>query len=93
MTVPPVSSAAASPAPDPALRKAAEGFEALFLRQVMGAMRAAKLADDPLLGAGGETFRDLSDARMADGLAGQGGGLGIANLLLKQWGDQKGPGS
>ena len=92
MTVPPVSSAAASPAPDPALRKAAEGFEALFLRQVMGAMRAAKLADDPLLGAGGETFRDLSDARMADGLAGQGGGLGIANLLLKQWGDQKGPG-
>ena len=32
--------------PDPALKRAAQGFEAVFLREIIGAMRKGKLADD-----------------------------------------------
>jgi peptidoglycan hydrolase FlgJ len=73
-----------SAAADPALAEAARGFEQIFLRQMIGAMRAGSLGD-PLFGSAGEDqFRDLFDARMAESLAGQGGGLGIGALLVTQ---------
>lgn len=71
-------------AADPALGEAARGFEQIFLRQMIGAMRAGSLGD-PLFGSAGEDqFRDLFDARMAEGLSAQGGGLGIGALLVAQ---------
>lgn len=67
------------------LRSAAEAFEAVFLRQLIGSMRQAKLADDDLFGSQAtEQFRDMADARMADGMANQ-GSFGIADLLLQQF--------
>jgi flagellar protein FlgJ len=82
-----ISSVTAAPrtaAPDPALAEAARGFEQIFLRQMIGAMRAGSMGD-PLFGSNGEDqFRDLLDARLAEGLSAQGGGLGIGALLVAQ---------
>jgi peptidoglycan hydrolase FlgJ len=66
------------------LRTAAQGFEQIFLRQMIGAMRAGSLGD-PLFGSAGEDqFRELFDARMAESLSAQGEGLGIGELLMAQ---------
>jgi peptidoglycan hydrolase FlgJ len=66
-----------------ALRSAAQAFEAVFLRQMIGAMRQAGPAEDILGSSATEQFRDMSDARLADDMAGR-GGFGIAQMLLKQ---------
>ena len=76
-----------APAPDPReaqLRKAAEAFEAVFLRQLIGSMRQAKLGDELFGSAATDQFRDLADARLADSMASQ-GSFGIADLLLQQF--------
>ena len=67
------------------LRRAAEAFEAVFLRQVIGSMRQAKLADDLFGSQATEQFRDMADVRLADTMAGR-GSFGIAELLLQQFG-------
>jgi flagellar protein FlgJ len=67
------------------LRKAAESFEAIFLRQMIGTMRSATKGD-PLLGSdAGDQFRDLMDARLADDMADK-HSFGIAEMVLKQFG-------
>ena len=66
-----------------ALRQAAEAFEAVFLRQLIGSMRQAKLADDVFGSAATEQFRDIADSNLADNMAQQ-GSFGIADLLLQQ---------
>ncbi len=78
--------AATTPATDTreaALRQAAEAFEAVFLRQLIGSMRQAKLADDVFGSAASEQFRDIADSNLADNMAQQ-GSFGIADLLLQQ---------
>jgi Rod binding domain-containing protein len=51
---------------------------------MIGAMRASSLGD-PLFGSSGEDqFRELFDARLAEGLSRQGSGLGIGQLLITQ---------
>ena len=68
------------------LKQAAKAFEAVFLRQMIGSMRQASLAEDDLLGGGraAETFRDMQDAKLADSMSEQ-GSFGIAELLLNQF--------
>lgn len=66
-----------------ALRQAAEAFEAVFLRQLIGSMRQAKLADDVFGSQATEQFRDIADSNLADSMAQQ-GSFGIADLLLQQ---------
>ena len=66
------------------LRAAAEAFEAVFLRQVIGSMRQAKLADDVFGSAATDQFRGMADAQLADNMAEQ-GSFGIADLLLQQF--------
>ena len=66
------------------LRSAAEAFEAVFLRQMIGSMRQARLAEDPFGSAASEQFRDMADARLADSMAQQ-RSFGIAELLLGQF--------
>ena len=68
------------------LKAAAQAFEAVFLRQMIGSMRQASLAEDDLLSGGraAEQFRDMSDAKLADSMA-EKGQFGIAELLLKQF--------
>lgn len=72
-----------------ALVKAAQAFEAIFTRQLLGTMRQAGLGEDIAGSSAVDQFRELADAKMADGLSQQ-GGLGIANLILQQL-DRKTP--
>ena len=65
---------------DPKTAKVAQQFEALFVRQLLKSARAASLADDALMGAGGETFRDYQDDARAQALAAV-APLGVAKLL------------
>lgn len=66
------------------LQKAAQQFEAIFLRQMIGAMRSASLAEGITDSSATEQFRDMADARTADSMA-TGNTLGIADMLLKQF--------
>jgi flagellar protein FlgJ len=66
------------------LRTAAQAFEAVFLRQMIGSMRQAHLADDPFGSQATEQFRDMADARLADEMSQQ-GAFGIAQMLLAQF--------
>ena len=88
MIAPPSAPALSAPAPaaerQAQLRDAAEAFEAIFLRQMIGAMRSASLATDELAGASSAPFRDMMDARIADDMSGS-AGLGIADMLLAQF--------
>jgi flagellar protein FlgJ len=72
-----------------ALAEAAKAFEAIFTRQLLGSMRQASLGEDIAGSSGVDQFRELADARMADGLASK-GGLGIASMILQQL-DKKAP--
>ena len=68
-----------------ALEKAAQQFEAIFLRQMMGAMRSASLAEGISDSSATDQFRDMADARTADSMASR-GTLGIAEMLMRQFG-------
>ena len=91
-TSPPLQSPATSLAPqDPttqaqraALRTAAQQFEAVFLRQMIGSMRQAHLADDMFGSQATDQFREMSDANLADSMSHQ-GVFGIAQMLLGQF--------
>ena len=85
----PVSATGASQAAQPTrqqeqLRASAQAFEAVFLRQMIGSMRQAHLADDPFGSQATEQFRDMSDARLADEMSHQ-GSFGIAQMLIAQF--------
>jgi flagellar protein FlgJ len=84
---PPTSLAAQGPdtaAQRNALRAAAQQFEAVFLRQLIGSMRSAHLSEDPLSSQATEQFRDMSDANLADAMSHQ-SVFGIAQMLLAQF--------
>jgi peptidoglycan hydrolase FlgJ len=73
---------------DPALRKAAQGFEAVFLREIIGSMRKGKLADEMFGSSATDNFRELADARTAETMA-KIGQFGIADMVEKQLGTTK----
>ena len=81
--------ARAQGANDPGLRRGdgigetAKQFEAIFLRQMIASMRSPSLGDDLFGSDASNQFRDMSDARLADSMAGK---FGIAKLLEKQLG-------
>ena len=66
------------------LRQAAQAFEAVFIRQLIGSMRNARLADDMFGSQATGQFRDMADARLADSMSQQ-GTFGIAELLTAQF--------
>jgi flagellar protein FlgJ len=66
------------------LRQAAQAFEAVFIRQLLGSMRNAKLADDMFSSQATDQFRDMADSRMADTMS-QRGTFGIADMLVAQF--------
>ncbi len=66
------------------LQQAAQAFEAIFLRDMIGVMRKASLGDDLMGNSGSTEFRDMMDDRLADEMV-QNNGLGIADLLVAQW--------
>src|SRR3546814_18828926 len=79
------ATAAASGVDRAGLQQAAKAFEAIFMRQMISSMRSAKLGEDLLGSSASNQFRDMADARVADGMAENGGGLGIATMLPKQF--------
>lgn len=81
----PSLSTTSTPAPkaDPALRKAAEAFEAVMLRQMMASMRQAKLGNDVFGSSATDNFREMSDAKLADNMAGL-RQFGIADMVERQ---------
>jgi flagellar protein FlgJ len=80
-------SAARSSAPDQeraALRKAAEGFEAIMIRKMLATARASSLAEDtPLTGGGMEQFVAMRDEHLAD-IAAKTGAFGFARSIEAQ---------
>jgi flagellar protein FlgJ len=68
-----------------ALEKVAQQFEAVFLRQMIGAMRSASLAEGISDSSATQQFQDMADARTADAMAAK-GAMGIADLLIQQFG-------
>lgn len=70
---------------DAALKKVAQQFEAVFMRQMIGAMRSASLSEGITDSSATQQFQDMADARTADAMATT-GGMGIAQLLIKQFG-------
>ena len=82
-----VSTTPGAPAQDDRakLKAVAQQFEAVFLRQMISSMRSASLGDGLLDTSASDQFRDLSDARTADAMA-EKGALGVAEMLLRQFG-------
>ena len=66
------------------LRQAAQAFEAVFIRQLIGSMRNARLAEDMFGSQATEQFRDMADSRLADTMSQQ-GTFGVADMLLAQF--------
>jgi len=66
------------------LRKAAEGFEAIFFRQMLKTMRST-VPDNTMYGSGstGEMYADMVESSLADAMSKQ-GRLGIANTLYNR---------
>ncbi|HTI31320.1 MAG TPA: rod-binding protein [Sphingomonas sp.] len=77
------AASAATKVIDPELKKAAEKFEAVFVRQVLGEMRKAKLGDELFGSSATDNFREMADAQTADAMSKQ-GVFGIGALLAKQ---------
>lgn len=67
-----------------ALRKAAEAFEAVILRQMLASMRQTKLGDDIFGSSATDTFREMGDARLADSIASM-RQFGIADMVERQF--------
>lgn len=70
---------------DPALDKAAKAFEAIFLRQMIGAMRSSSMGEGIFDSSATEQFRDMADAKTAENMAST-GKFGVAELLIQQFG-------
>lgn len=88
MTMPISMSTAPAPATagggDGNLRKAAEAFEAVILRQLLSSMRQAKLGNDVFGSSATDNFREMADARTADSLAAM-RRFGIADMVEMQF--------
>lgn len=66
------------------LKEVAQGFEAVFLRQVLDAAGKADFGGEDLFGSSGEdTFREMRDARFAE-IASKNGTLGLATQIEAQ---------
>ena len=75
--------AAITPARLAQIRKTAQQFEAIFVRQMLDAAGKTHFDPDEADDQGMSSFRDLANARFAD-LAAQKGSFGIAGLVEKQ---------
>lgn len=67
-----------------ALRKAAEGFEELFLTQFLKAAHSGHLAEDIMGGNGVDQFQSMFDSEIARSSAGR-TGFGIADAVERQF--------
>ncbi len=62
------------------LAKAAQQFEAIFVRQMLAAARKSEFGGELLGGQGLDTFRQMQDEHFAD-LAAQQGSFGLGKMI------------
>lgn len=65
------------------LHKAAQAFEAIFVRQMLSSARAASFGEGIVSSKGTETFTAMQDERFAE-IASQSGALGFAKVIEAQ---------
>lgn len=70
---------------DPRMREAAEGFEALFMQQLLQAGRAGSLGEDLMGGTGTERMQSMLDQALTENAA-SATGLGLADAIVRQFG-------
>ena len=66
------------------LREAAEGFEALFLNQLLKSGRAASFGDTLVESSAIETTQSLLDSKLTETGAGR-SGLGLSDAIYRQF--------
>lgn len=84
----PTSAAAPTLAPQAAsdkekLHKAAQAFEAIFVRQMLASAHSANFGNDLLSSQAGETFKSMQDENFAR-IASENGALGFAKVIEAQ---------
>jgi len=78
-----------NPGASPALNKACQDFEALFLKAMFKGMRTTGIESGLLeKGKEQEVFQDMMDTEVANAAAAK-NTLGIAQSLLRQFGEKK----
>ena len=83
--IPPVAPRASEAAPEK-LRETAQCFEAVFTQMLLRSMRATVAKSDLFHGGKGEEmFSGLLDQTLAQASALRGRGLGIAEMIVKQY--------
>ncbi|MET0372982.1 MAG: rod-binding protein [Rhizorhabdus sp.] len=66
------------------MQAVAKQFEAVFLRQMIGSMRQADLAEGVFDSSATGQFRDMADSKTADSMA-ETGSFGIASMMMRQF--------
>ncbi|MCK9801707.1 flagellar assembly peptidoglycan hydrolase FlgJ [Pseudomonas sp. MAFF 302030] len=69
------------------MRKVAQEFESLFLGEMLKSMRSATEAlgkDNPLNTPAAKQYQEMYDQQLAVSLSREGGGIGLANVLMRQ---------
>lgn len=84
--MPAVATASVTTAPSPErakLREAAQGFEAIFVRQMLSTARQTDFGNDLFGGQADDTFKQMRDERFAE-IASKAGSFGLATQLEAQ---------
>ncbi|MFJ2686545.1 flagellar assembly peptidoglycan hydrolase FlgJ [Pseudomonas sp. NPDC087342] len=77
---------------DANMRKVAQEFESLFLGEMLKSMRSAtdELGkDNPLNTPAAKQYQEMSDQQMAVSMSREGGGIGLADVLMRQMSKNK----
>ncbi|WP_237887027.1 flagellar assembly peptidoglycan hydrolase FlgJ [Pseudomonas sp. PGPR40] len=77
---------------DANMRKVAQEFESLFLGEMLKSMRSATEAlgqDNPLNTPAAKQYQEMYDQQLAVSLSREGGGIGLADVLLRQMSKNK----
>ncbi|MBZ5755679.1 flagellar assembly peptidoglycan hydrolase FlgJ [Pseudomonas sp. S5(2021)] len=73
------------------VRKVAQEFESLFMNEMLKSMRSATdviAKDNPLNSQAARQYQDMYDQQLSVSLSRQGGGIGLADVLVRQLGKQ-----
>ncbi|PKA67755.1 MULTISPECIES: flagellar assembly peptidoglycan hydrolase FlgJ [Pseudomonas] len=72
---------------DANMRKVAQEFESLFIGEMLKSMRSATETlgqDNPLNTPAAKQYQEMSDQQLAISMSREGGGIGLADVLLRQ---------
>ncbi|WP_434458051.1 flagellar assembly peptidoglycan hydrolase FlgJ [Stutzerimonas urumqiensis] len=74
------------------VRKVAQEFESLFMNEMLKSMRAATdviAKDNPFNSQASKQYQDMYDQQLSVSLSKEGGGIGLADVLVRQLSKQK----